>query len=92
MIGPQNYSMKGNNSIICTTSVIINISGEHTSRIDTTGVNKYIWSVINMTSNVLSCTDNINKFDTIVHSSTTQERNLELSRIEEVGVKVSSLN
>ena len=36
---------------------------------------------------MLSCTDNIEKFNTIVHSSTTKERNLKLLRIEEVGVK-----
>ena len=36
---------------------------------------------------MLSCTDNVEKFDTIVHSSTTLERNLELLRIKEVGVK-----
>ena len=39
------------------------------------------------TSNVLSCTDNVKKFDTLFHNSTTQERNLELSQIKEVGVK-----
>ena len=59
------------------------IRGEHISRIDTPGVNKDIWSVIETASNVLSFTDNIEKFDTIVHSSTTQERNLESSCIEE---------
>ena len=50
-------------------------------------MNKNIWSVINTTSNVLICTDNVEKFDTIVHCSMTQERNMELSLIKEVGVK-----
>ena len=36
---------------------------------------------------MLSCTDNVKKFDTLVRSSTTQERNLESSRIQEVGMK-----
>ena len=51
---------------------------------------KFYWCVIHVidtTSNVLSCTDNVKKFDTLLHSSTTQERNLESSRIKEVGVK-----
>ena len=50
-------------------------------------MNKNIWSVIDTTSNVLSCTENVEKFDTIVHSSITQESNLESSQIKEVGVK-----
>ena len=87
VIGPQDESVKSNNRIICTPRDIRNIRGEHISRIDTPGVNEDIWSVIDTTSNVLSCTDNVEKFDTIVHSSTTQERNLESSRIKEVGVK-----
>ena len=64
-----------------------NISGNHISRIDTPGVKEDIWIVIDTTSHVLSCTENVEKFDTIVQSSTTQERNLELSRIEEESVK-----
>ena len=36
---------------------------------------------------MLSCTDNVEKFNTLVHSSTTQERNLESSRIEEENLK-----
>ena len=64
-----------------------NIRVEHIIRIDTPGVNEYIWSVIDTPSNVLSCMDNVKKFDTIVHSSKTDERNLELSPIEEVGAK-----
>ena len=71
VIGPQDESVNRMNRIICTPSDIRNFRGEHISRIDTPGVNGYIWSVIDTTSNVLSCTDNVNKFDTIVHSSTT---------------------
>ena len=37
---------------------------------------------------MLSDADNVKKFDTHVQSSTTQERNVESSRIEEVGVKI----
>ena len=33
-------------------------------------------------------TDNVDKFDTSVQSSTTQESNLELSRIEEESLKI----
>ena len=57
------------------------------SRIDTPGMKKNVWGVINTTSNLMSDTDNVEKFDTLVHSSTTQERNLESSRIEEMGMK-----
>ena len=79
--------MEGNKKIICTSRDSRNIRGDH-SRIVTSGVNKDIWSPrSNMTSNVLSCTDNIEKFDTHVHSSATQEKNLESLCIEEVGVK-----
>ena len=39
------------------------------------------------TSNLLSCTGSIKKFDTCFHGSATQERNLESSCIEELGVK-----
>ena len=76
VIGPQDEYVKITNRIISMPSDIRNISGDRIIRIDTPGVNKDIWSVINVTSNVLSCTDNVKKFDTIVHSSTTQERNL----------------
>ena len=48
---------------------------------------KDVWSVINTTSNVLSDTKNVEKFDTSVQSSTTQERNMELLRIEEESLK-----
>ena len=51
------------------------------------GVNKDIFSPSSdTTSNFLSCTGSINKFDTHVHGSATQESNLKLSCIEEVGV------
>ena len=36
---------------------------------------------------MLNCAENVEKSDTLVHSSTTQERNLESSRIQEVGMK-----
>ena len=72
VIGPQDESVKRNNRIICTQRYIRNIRGENISRIDTPGVNEDIWSVIDTNSNVLSCTENVQKFDTPVHSSTTQ--------------------
>ena len=51
-------------------------------------MNKYIFSPSSdTTSNLLSYTGRTDKFDTHVHGSVTQERNLELSCIEEVGVK-----
>ena len=71
VIGPQDESVKRNNRIIYTPSDSRNIRGEHISRIDTPGLNEDIWSIINTTSNILSCKDNVEKFDTIVHSSTT---------------------
>ena len=73
--------------IISTTSDIRKICGNHISRIDTPGVNKDVWSVIDTTSNVLSDADNVEKFDTSVQSSMNQERNLESSRIEEESLK-----
>ena len=79
--------MESNRNIICTSQDSRNISGVH-SRIVTPGMNKEIWSPrSDTTSNVLSCTDNIEKLDTLVHGSTTQERDLELSCIKEVGMK-----
>ena len=87
VIGTQNEFVKSNNRIICTPSDSRNIRGVHISRMYTPGVNTDIWSVIETTSNVLSCTDNVEEFDSIVHSSTTEERNLESSQIKEVGVK-----
>ena len=83
MIGQQYESVKIMNRIISTPSDSRNISGNRISRIDTIGVKKDVWSVINTTSNVLSDADNVKKFVTSIHSSTTQERNLESSRIEE---------
>ena len=87
MIGPQDEAVKSNKQIICTSIDSRNIMGEHISMIDTPGVNKDIWSVIDTISNVLSCTDNVKKINTLVHGSKNQERNLELSQIKLVGVK-----
>ena len=51
-------------------------------------MNKYVFSSrSDTTSNVLSCTGKIEKFDTHVHGAATHERNLESSCIEKVGVK-----
>ena len=51
-------------------------------------MNKYILSPRSKTtSNLLSCTVSIEKLDTHVHISATQERNLESLCIEEVGMK-----
>ena len=59
------------------------------SRIGTPGVNTYFFSPrSDTTSNLLSCTGSIEKFDTYVYGYATQERNLELSCIEELGVKI----
>ena len=88
MIGMHDKSVESNRKIICTSNDSRNIRGEHISRIDTPGVNEDIWRPrSDMTLNVLSCTDNVNKFYTLVYGSTTQERNLESSQIKEVGVK-----
>ena len=46
------------------------------------------WGLIDTTSSVLSDADNIKKFNTSIQSYTTQERNLELSRIEEESLKI----
>ena len=51
-------------------------------------MNEDIWCVIDTTSKVLSGTDNVNKFDTIIQRSKTQERNLELLRIEDGSLKI----
>ena len=82
MIVLQDEPMKITNRIISTLSDGINIRGNRISRIDTPGVNKKIWDLIDTTSNVLSDADNVKKFDTHVQRSRTQEWNLELSRIE----------
>ena len=87
MIGLQDESMKSMNRIISTPSDGRYIRWNRISRIDTLGVNKDIWSVIDTTSNVLSDADNVKKFDTHVQLSTTQERNLESLRIEEESLK-----
>ena len=76
VIGPQEKSMNRTNRIISMPSDSRNISRNRINRIDTLGVNKDVWSVIVTTSTVLSNADNIEKFDTSVQSSTTQERNL----------------
>ena len=87
VIGSQDEFIKSKNMIKRTPSDGRNIRGDRISRIDTPGVNKEIWSVINTTSNVMSDAENVKKLNTHVQSSTTQERNLESSRIEEVGMK-----
>ena len=87
LIGLQEKSVGGDRNIICSSRDSRNSMGNH-SRIGTPGVKKYVFSPISDTnSNLLSCTGNIEKFDTHVHGSATQERNLELSCIEAVGVK-----
>ena len=87
MIGSQDESMESNRKIICTSRDSRNIRGNHT-KIKTPGVNKDVVSPrSDATSNVLSCTGNVEKLDTLVHSSTTQERNLVSLCIEEVCVK-----
>ena len=88
VIGSQNESVGGNSNIICTSRDSRNSMGNH-SRIGTPIGNKYICSQRrDTTSNSLSCTGSIEKFDTHVLGSVTQERNLELLCIEEVGVKI----
>ena len=87
VIGPQDESVKITNRIISKPSDSRNIHRNRISRIYTPGVNKDIWSVIDTTLNGLSCTDKVDKFDTLIHGSMTQERNLESSRIKEVDVK-----
>ena len=80
VIGPQDKSVEANRKIICMSSDSRNIRGDLSSRIETSGVNEDIWiQRSDTTSNVMSCTDNVEKFDTLVHGSTTQERNLESS-------------
>ena len=65
----------------------INIRGNSISRIDTPGVNKDIWGLIDTTSNVMSDAEKFKKLNTHVQISTIQERNLESSRIEEMSMK-----
>ena len=59
VIGPQDESAKRTNRIITTPSDSRKIRGNRISRIDTPGVNKYVWGVIDTTSNVLSDADNV---------------------------------
>ena len=54
VIGSQDESMKSTNRIIRTPSDSRNIRGNCISRIDTPGMNKKFWGVIDTTSNVLS--------------------------------------
>ena len=62
--------------------------GNH-SRIGTPGVNKDIFSPNHdTTSNLLIYTGKIEPFDTHVHRSATQERNMDSLCIEGVGVKI----
>ena len=87
VVGLHDESVEGNRSIICTSCDSRNSRGDH-SRIGTPGVNKDVFSPrSDKTLNLMSFTDNIEKFDTHVHGSVTQESNLESSCIEEVGVK-----
>ena len=87
MIGLQYESVGGNRNIIYTSHDSINSMGDNIM-IGNPGVNKDIFIPrSDTTSNFLSCTGSIKKFDTQVHGSMTQERNLESSCIEEVGVK-----
>ena len=87
VIGSQGKSMGGNRNIIFTSRDSRNSMGNH-SRIGTAGVNKDVFGPrSDTTSNFLSCTGRIEKCDTHVHGSATQERNLESSCIEEVGVQ-----
>ena len=73
---------------ICTSRDSTSVRGD-LSRIGTPGVKKEIWSPrSDTTSNVLSCTENVHEFDTLVHSATTQKSNLESSCIKGVGVKI----
>ena len=77
VIGSQYESVGGNRNIICPSRDIRNSMGNH-SRIGTPGVNKEVFSPrSDTTSNVLSCTDNVKKFDTLIHGSRNQERNME---------------
>ena len=77
VIRQQDESMKRTNRIISSPSDNRNISSNCVISIDTPGVNNNVWSVIDTTFNMLSDSDNVKKFDIIVQSSTTQERNLE---------------
>ena len=72
MIGQQEESVESNRNIICTSHDSRNIRGNH-SRIENPGVNGDSFIPISDTTpNVLSRMGNVKKFDTLVHSSTTQ--------------------
>ena len=88
MIGSACESVGVDRNIICTSLDSRNIVGNHI-RIGNPGLNKDIFSPSHdTTSNLLICTGNIEPFDTHVHGFATQERNLNLLCIEEVGVKI----
>ena len=66
VIGLQDKILGGNRNIICMSLDSINSMVNH-SRIGTPGVNTYFFSPrSDMTSNLLSCTGSIEKFDTYV--------------------------
>ena len=70
--GSQDEGVGGNRNIICTLRDSRNSMGNY-SRIGTLGVNKDVFSPrSDMTSNLLCCTGNIDKFDSYVHGSVTQ--------------------
>ena len=76
VIGLQDESVEGNSVIIFTSYDNRNSIGNN-SRIGTPGVNKDVFSPIsNTTSNLLSFTGSIEKFDTCVHGTTNKERNM----------------
>ena len=70
VIVSQDESMKSTKRIMSMPSDGRNIRGNIISRIDTPGVNKNIWGVIDTTSNVISDAYNVNKLDTYVQIST----------------------
>ena len=72
VIGLQDESMKITNRIMITPSDGRNIRGNSISMIDTPGVNKDVWGVINTTSNVMSDTENVKKLNTHLQICTTQ--------------------
>ena len=65
---------------------------QNNSRIGSQGVNKGIFSPSrNTTSSLWSCMGKIKPLENSIQGSATQERNLDLSCIEKVGEKVSSV-
>ena len=73
VIGLQDKFMKIMNRIISTPIDVRNIRGNHISRIDTPGMTKNVWGILDTTSNVLSEANNVYKLDTHVQRSTTQD-------------------